>query len=107
MDKICHLNGNTSICSKLHLFCTLTPHCGPSPTPRSTLFNLKAATEFPAKHAKQAKRKAQMRTGEGCLSLDAAGKPVCPYPASPGFPNLTRHFGTVKGAWPRVVESSI
>jgi hypothetical protein len=41
----------------------------------------------------------------GCLYLDAAGKPVCPDSASPDFPKLTLHFGTVKGAWPRIVES--
>jgi hypothetical protein len=41
----------------------------------------------------------------GCFYLDRAGKPVCPDPAAPDFPNLTRHFGSVKGAWPRTVES--
>jgi hypothetical protein len=41
----------------------------------------------------------------GCLYLDAAGKPICPDPASPEFPKLTRHYGSVKGAWPRIVES--
>lgn len=41
----------------------------------------------------------------GCLYLSAAGKPVCPDPASPDFPILTRHFGSVKGAWPRIAES--
>jgi hypothetical protein len=41
----------------------------------------------------------------GCLYLDAAGKPVCPDPASPEFPKLTRHYGSLKGAWPRIVES--
>jgi hypothetical protein len=41
----------------------------------------------------------------GCLYLDATGKPVCPDPASPEFPKLTRHYGSVKGAWPRIVES--
>jgi hypothetical protein len=44
-------------------------------------------------------------TGVGCLYLDAAGKPVCPDPAAPDFPKLTRHFGSVKGAWPRIVEN--
>jgi hypothetical protein len=39
----------------------------------------------------------------GCLYLDAAGKPVSPDPNSPEFPKLTRHFGSVKWAWPRVV----
>jgi len=40
----------------------------------------------------------------GCLYLDRAGKPVCPDPASPESPSLKRHFGSLKGAWPRVVE---
>lgn len=40
----------------------------------------------------------------GCLYLDASGKPVCPDPASPEFPKLTRHYGSVKGAWPQIVE---
>ncbi len=48
----------------------------------------------------------QLPAGEmGCFYLDATGKPVCPDPASPGFAKLTRHFGSVKGAWPRIVES--
>jgi hypothetical protein len=41
----------------------------------------------------------------GCVYLDSAGKPVCPDPASPDFTELTRHFGSVKGAWPRIVGS--
>jgi hypothetical protein len=41
----------------------------------------------------------------GCLYLNAAGQPVCPDPAGPDFPKLTRHFGSVKGAWPRIAES--
>lgn len=44
-------------------------------------------------------------TERGCLYLDATGKPVCPDPAAPEFPRLTRHYGSVKGAWPRIVES--
>jgi len=40
----------------------------------------------------------------GCLYLDAAGKPVCPDPATPDFLKLTRHFGSVKGAWPRTAN---
>ncbi len=43
-------------------------------------------------------------TEMGCLYLDATGKPVCPDLASPEFPKLTRHYGSVKGAWPRIVE---
>jgi hypothetical protein len=41
----------------------------------------------------------------GALYLGAAGQPVCPDPATPDFPKLTRHYGSVKGAWPRIVES--
>lgn len=41
----------------------------------------------------------------GCFYLDAAGKPVCPDPVSLEFAKLTRHYGSVKGAWPRIVES--
>jgi hypothetical protein len=40
----------------------------------------------------------------GCLYLNAAGQPVCPDPGSPEFPKLTRHYGSLKGAWPRIVE---
>jgi hypothetical protein len=40
----------------------------------------------------------------GCLYLDVAGNPVCPDPAAPDFRKLARHFGSVKGAWPRIVE---
>lgn len=40
----------------------------------------------------------------GCLYLDPSGRPVCPDPASPDFPKLTRHFGSVRGAVPRIVE---
>ena len=40
----------------------------------------------------------------GCLYLDANGRPVCPDPDSPEFAGLTRHFGTVRGAWPRIAE---
>jgi hypothetical protein len=36
-----------------------------------------------------------------------AGKPVCPDPATPGFTQLIRHYGSVKGAWPRIVEESV
>lgn len=39
----------------------------------------------------------------GCLYLDAQGKPVRPDPSSPDFTKLTRHFGSVKGAWPRII----
>jgi hypothetical protein len=42
----------------------------------------------------------------GCLYLDSTGKPVRPDPNSPDFAKLTRHFGCVKGAWPRIVDES-
>lgn len=40
----------------------------------------------------------------GCFYLNPAGQPVCPDPAAPEFGQLTRHYGSVKGAWPRIVE---
>ena len=40
----------------------------------------------------------------GCFYLDASRRPVCPDPAAPGFAALTRHYGSVKGAWPRIAE---
>ena len=40
----------------------------------------------------------------GCLYLGSEGKPVYPDPASPEFAKLIRHYGSVKGAWPRIVE---
>jgi len=40
----------------------------------------------------------------GCLYLDSNCQPVCPDPDSAEFPKLTRHFGSVKGAWPRISE---
>jgi hypothetical protein len=39
----------------------------------------------------------------GCLYLDSAHHPVCPDPSSPEFPKLIRNYGSVKGAWPRIV----
>lgn len=38
----------------------------------------------------------------GCLYLGAAGEPITPDPQSPEFSRLVRHFGTVRGAWPRI-----
>jgi hypothetical protein len=38
----------------------------------------------------------------GCLYLGPTGEPVTPDPDMPEFPALTRHFGSVRGAWPRV-----
>ena len=43
-------------------------------------------------------------TERGCFYLNASNQPVNPNPASPDFAKLTRHFGSVKGAWPRIVE---
>jgi len=44
-------------------------------------------------------------TERGRFYLDATGKPVCPDPTSEEFPILTRHYGTLKGAWPRIAEA--
>lgn len=40
----------------------------------------------------------------GCLYLDTAGQPVTPDPEAAGFAGLTRHFGSLRGSWPRVVD---
>lgn len=40
----------------------------------------------------------------GCLYLDDERTPVRPDPNSLNFAKLTRHYGSIKGAWPRVVE---
>ena len=40
----------------------------------------------------------------GCLYLNASSQPVFPDADSNEFAKLTRHFGCVKGAWPRVGE---
>jgi hypothetical protein len=39
----------------------------------------------------------------GCLYIEANGEPVTPVPASPGFAALTRHRGSIRGAWPRIL----
>ena len=39
----------------------------------------------------------------GCFYLDATGQPISPDPDSANFAKLTRHFGSLKGAWPRIV----
>lgn len=41
----------------------------------------------------------------GCFYLGQDGKPVCPNPDHSSFHQLTRHFGSIKGAWPRIVAS--
>lgn len=38
----------------------------------------------------------------GCLYLDADDKPVTPDPGLPCFSKLRRHFGSVRGAWPKI-----
>jgi hypothetical protein len=38
----------------------------------------------------------------GCLYLDPDSKPVTPDPSSPEFPKLTCHFGSIRGAWPKI-----
>lgn len=38
----------------------------------------------------------------GCLYLDTAGGPCTPDPEAPGFPGLARHFGSMRGTWPRL-----
>ena len=38
----------------------------------------------------------------GCLYLDRENRPVTPDPASPEFPGLIRHFGSLGGAWPTI-----
>jgi len=40
----------------------------------------------------------------GCLYLGERGEPVTPDPDAPSLSGLTRHFGQLKGSWPRVVE---
>jgi hypothetical protein len=37
----------------------------------------------------------------GCLYLNPGGIPVTPDPAAPDFPTLKRHFGSIRGAWPK------
>ncbi len=41
----------------------------------------------------------------GCLYLDKKGWPVSAQPDSANFRTLTRHFGSVKGAWPKISGS--
>ncbi len=38
----------------------------------------------------------------GCLYLDQENRPVTPDPGSPDFAQLTRHTGSIRGAWPKI-----
>jgi hypothetical protein len=38
-------------------------------------------------------------------AFPCAGNAVTPDPNSPEFPHLVRHFGSVRGAWPRLTEA--
>lgn len=38
----------------------------------------------------------------GCLYLTPSFQPITPDPASPDFPALIRHYGSIRGAWPVV-----
>jgi hypothetical protein len=38
----------------------------------------------------------------GCLYLDKAGSPVTPNPENEAFSTLGRHFGSLRGAWPKL-----
>jgi hypothetical protein len=38
----------------------------------------------------------------GCLYLDQENQPVTPDPSSPDFARLTRHKGSIRGAWPTI-----
>jgi len=40
----------------------------------------------------------------GCLYLDANHQAVTPDPTSPGFSQLRRHHGCVRGTWPAILE---
>lgn len=42
----------------------------------------------------------------GCLYLDQTGNPATPDPDTEGFRPLIRHFGQLKGSWPRAVTSA-
>jgi hypothetical protein len=40
----------------------------------------------------------------GCLYLDSDGYPVTPDPSTDQFAQFTRHWGSVRGAWPTIKE---
>lgn len=41
----------------------------------------------------------------GCLYLDRQGRPVDPPASAEARAPLTRHFGSLRGAWPQVIEA--
>jgi len=43
----------------------------------------------------------------GCLYLDAGMNPVTPDPQAAAFPVLTRHHGSIRGAWPTASPLSV
>ncbi len=38
----------------------------------------------------------------GCLFLNSQGQPFSPDPTSPDLPAIPRHYGSLRGAWPKV-----
>jgi hypothetical protein len=42
----------------------------------------------------------------GCLYLDPQGQVVAPNTAAEDFGTLTRHFGSIRGAWPSIAPFS-
>jgi len=38
----------------------------------------------------------------GCLYLDSSNNPVNPEPRQSSFSSLKRHFGCIRGAWPKI-----
>ena len=38
----------------------------------------------------------------GCFYLDTANHPVTSIPDEPSFPDLIRHRGSIRGAWPKI-----
>jgi len=40
----------------------------------------------------------------GCLYLDATGRPLTPNPSDSDFSRPIRHYGTLRGSWPRAVQ---
>lgn len=68
----------------------------PADLPRLKVALMKAATESEELFSK-------LPASEmGCFYLNRDGQPVCPEPAKPTFGTLVRHFGSVRGALPRI-----